>query len=549
MQLGNRLVRPASITLAPDQTRAYVTLSDEAGILVLDAVALQLHDVMPDDGTNNPSLVGVQTIRLPDGAAVDRAVIDPQGRALFVPDRFRAAIYVIDINPTSNSFHKLIRTLTFRAEDAPLGLRGIAVSSDGSRLYVAAPGVDLFGRDTVSLETRWFSISRNWKSLCLPKSFPRSLTLRGYRGYGQSGPRIRRRSIGASRRDLYPSTQSRYSEEEARGAVESHQVSTIDLTTFGEDPFNRALVPSLGLFNPQSIAYIPEDLFARMEEVNGRQEMVDRHPAYLAISTFNRVLEGDPRRDPNFPVVSLLSHPGVLQLDGGTLPATGSSTGQQRAVFAEAAGGNIALIRLTPKQSPTEKPRVVSGTRPTPQMLPDNVVFSPGAGNGLFLVTSRGLIEDAMFAYDARLMVRISEQGFQGRTNVYGSSAFISIKPNSISNPLDSIPINDLFPIIDVREIIDFMPAMGPSFKRPFSTMAESEGWYTVCHRSINSELFIPQVNPIHSALSPSTQPVMGSLPSPNSFPPSHLATTPTTSESTSARVERWIVRDRKRLD
>ena len=124
----------------------YVTLAGSSQISVIDTVALQEHDVVPDDPDEMSSL-GTQGIALPPGANPFDLTLDPDGKLLFVSDYTSANIYVIDVDPFSSRFHEVIQILSFETggeQLAPLGLRGLAVSADGERLYVTAPKRDLF---------------------------------------------------------------------------------------------------------------------------------------------------------------------------------------------------------------------------------------------------------------------------------------------------------------------------------------------------------------------------------------------------------------------
>jgi DNA-binding beta-propeller fold protein YncE len=130
------MLSPRSFTISPDGSRAYVTLERNAGIAIIDTTAL--HEI--DTDFNTP---GIQHISLPVGANPFRIAIDGEGKFLYASDYLTSHIYVVDIDPFSSDYHKLVRTIVPDAR-APLGLRGIAVSKDGSTIYAAAPGQDLF---------------------------------------------------------------------------------------------------------------------------------------------------------------------------------------------------------------------------------------------------------------------------------------------------------------------------------------------------------------------------------------------------------------------
>src|SRR5690606_20369251 len=61
----------------------------------------------------------------------------------YVSDAVAGAVYVVDIDIHSQTYHQVVYTIQV---DAPLGLRGLDQSADGRYLYVAAPGRSLFSR-------------------------------------------------------------------------------------------------------------------------------------------------------------------------------------------------------------------------------------------------------------------------------------------------------------------------------------------------------------------------------------------------------------------
>ena len=144
-------VNPRQVLVTPDGTRAYVALWSSSAIAVIDTLVLQEVDV-------DPSTPALDRISLPAGAAPFWLATDPDGRYLYVSDEAShnktGLVYVVDINPfqeagtTSGSasgsrFHQHVGTI--EVGRALAGLRGLAVSASGKRLYVAAPGQTLFG--------------------------------------------------------------------------------------------------------------------------------------------------------------------------------------------------------------------------------------------------------------------------------------------------------------------------------------------------------------------------------------------------------------------
>lgn len=118
-----------SVAVTPDLTRAYVTTGQ--GIAVIDTQTLQAIDV-------DPKQSGVQPIIDLEGGRPYWVVTDKAGNYLYVSDAFVGTIYVIDITPASQTFHKVVKNISVGV-DAPEGLRGMDVTADGRRLYAAAP--------------------------------------------------------------------------------------------------------------------------------------------------------------------------------------------------------------------------------------------------------------------------------------------------------------------------------------------------------------------------------------------------------------------------
>ena len=123
-----RLGPTRSVAVTPDLTRAYVTVG--SGVAVIDVQTLQEVDL-------NPATAAVDHIIEIPGARPYWAVADKDGHYLYVSDTFVGAIYVIDINPTSTTFHTVVKQIS--VDVAPEGLRGMDVTADGRRLYAAAP--------------------------------------------------------------------------------------------------------------------------------------------------------------------------------------------------------------------------------------------------------------------------------------------------------------------------------------------------------------------------------------------------------------------------
>ncbi|RYD75107.1 MAG: hypothetical protein EOP84_18825, partial [Verrucomicrobiaceae bacterium] len=153
-------IRPGARTIAVsrDGTRAYVALENTGEIAVVDAMTLRGINVHPESGFDDD-----WHIKLPNGAKPFGMVVDRTNSYLFVTDQnadknHNGYVYVVDINPASPTYHEVVRTVTVRSQAinvqegaAPvvaqlIGLRGLDVSLDNRRLYIAAPAQTMSSR-------------------------------------------------------------------------------------------------------------------------------------------------------------------------------------------------------------------------------------------------------------------------------------------------------------------------------------------------------------------------------------------------------------------
>ena len=134
---GTNFARDVATT--HDSTRAYASLQQTPGIAMIDALGLQPMDALPDDPKDS-STQGINNIKLPDGANPFWLTIDSEDNFLYATDGQanggKGTVYVININPFSPDYNKLVDTIT--VSPAPAGLRGEALGDDGHFLYVAA---------------------------------------------------------------------------------------------------------------------------------------------------------------------------------------------------------------------------------------------------------------------------------------------------------------------------------------------------------------------------------------------------------------------------
>ncbi len=449
-------LRPTSIILAPDLTRGYAIASDSGQVAVFDAVAFQQHDA-------NPATEQLDAISLPAGARPYRGEIDPAEHYLFLTDRHRGAVYVVDINEHSNTFHKLVRTITVPVEDARIGFRDLAISIDGQRLYVAAPARDLFQESIGEFgSVLVFDLTPDQEYPLIeripagPSPFAIVAASDDPMLAFVSDRVARSEGISIIRREIIPSDP----DDPDSDPIESHRVQPIDVRTIGGDTKNSLLIQPFGLNDISGVTYVPANQFAfRNPELGDDAPLENQHSAYLLVTGYNRFVQGDPLRDPNFPILPLLSHP-ELSFDQ-------SESGlRSRVVVPATAGGNVGLIRLGIEvDDQFENPVVVAATRPTPLAFPSELAFTP-RGGGQVLVPYPAL--DGVWVFSLSQMIFLAEDGFDGPISIYGRPGKLfqpsALSPNFRGSAFESIPIDDLFPSIDVKADFRFFSTVNREF-------------------------------------------------------------------------------------
>ncbi len=128
----DRLDRPRELTVTSDGSRAYVVMDRSGRVAVVDPMTRQQIDTQPNTAGINP-------INLPSGSEGRSIAIDPRDQYAYIADGKIGSnsIYVLDINPFSPTYHQVTQTIPVGT--APTGLRQIALSSDGKKLFVTAP--------------------------------------------------------------------------------------------------------------------------------------------------------------------------------------------------------------------------------------------------------------------------------------------------------------------------------------------------------------------------------------------------------------------------
>lgn len=127
---------PGQLAVTSNPTRAYVPLQKTGipmpeipgRVAVVDLLARR--EVDADDSTPT-----VDDIKLPNGASPGAISIDPWDNYAYVADSGKGSIYVLDVNPYSASYNQVVETISV---DATSGLRQIAISSDGRKLFATA---------------------------------------------------------------------------------------------------------------------------------------------------------------------------------------------------------------------------------------------------------------------------------------------------------------------------------------------------------------------------------------------------------------------------
>ncbi|MFB8793804.1 MAG: hypothetical protein U7126_06140 [Microcoleus sp.] len=120
--------RPGLLAVTSNATRAYVPLEYTGRVAMVDLLARRPVDA-------DASTAAVDDINLPSGASPGAISIDPWDNYAYITDSKRGSIYVLDVNPDSPSYNQVVRTIPVNATS---GLRQIAISSDGRKLFATA---------------------------------------------------------------------------------------------------------------------------------------------------------------------------------------------------------------------------------------------------------------------------------------------------------------------------------------------------------------------------------------------------------------------------
>ena len=349
------------ITMSTDGARGYVLLPSTGRVGVLDPIALRMVDVKVGIDRDAGEIEDrVDSIKLPEGASPHRATYDFDRDRLYITDRIKPTVYVLDTNPISGTFHEVIETFSipFRGR----GLSDILLSADASRLYVGVP-------DPNRLEGFLYVVKLN------KPGEPTQLSP-SEEGFLDVGP------------DPYRFTRTddpnvvivvdRSSDSQGIALIKyvpdpkmpTHEPAAfIDLNSFTPDIDRRVI----GITNPSDVVYIPAD--ALKDPKSKIPEIANGHPAYILVSSFNRFRQGDPKHDPNL---------GPFQLGDGRFVGKDEMGNDQLILLPFAAGSNIGVIRDPFAALDGTKVRPATVTRPIPMGFADSLTLSAD-GSQVFL--------------------------------------------------------------------------------------------------------------------------------------------------------------------
>ena len=255
---------------------------------------MQMADAKPgnlDPSGDDP----VDSVPLPLGSRPFWVALDKQNRYAYVSDEDpvgdpahpMGAIYVVDIDPTSPTFHQLVRTIEVAA---PFGLRHLIVSDDGKRLYVAAPNRDGYDKPAQAHSTVRYVVNID------EADRPRDPALGNPRKFGEVIAEIDTgqetyglQTTGDPHRILFT---NRFDDAEGLGFIE---VTSDDPLAF--QATTRTIGLTLGstgdtfdVNSAISALVLPADAF---------KDVIGSHPEYVFVAGFNRFIQGDPSHDPD----------------------------------------------------------------------------------------------------------------------------------------------------------------------------------------------------------------------------------------------------------
>jgi YD repeat-containing protein len=476
--LPTTTLSPRNSTFSGDGSRLYVALNGGSGIGVIDTVALQEIDA-------NPNVVGVQYIQLPLGSRPFDLAAETNGRYLYVSDESSNTVFIVDIDPFSATFHQHVRSIPLGP--APLGLRGIALNADESRVFVAAPGRTLFGAfGDQNGAILYIDTNLAIRGVpAIPKTGP-SFNFVGPEPYditATDDPAVMlfvdrlddSRGVGILRRLTLPPTDPPIPEHERAQFWEPSYVSILQ---FGQIPRLIEGRPNhvFGVTNASSIAFLPADTL---------KDDIGSHPSYAFITGYNKFVQGDPRHDPNLPQLQTYNYEykwtkDALLRAGFDIDEVRRLTGTPIGVNV-LAGGNVGVIRnpLGSFASLETRPRLVAATSPIANSFPEGISIAPGS----YALLAGFQSLNRVFAYDTRRMLALIESEAKGSPVAAFNQIAESVPiPDSLSRllrgSLSSVPINVVDPLIGINadyrfytndqgQLVYGVPPTGPDGRSP----------------------------------------------------------------------------------
>jgi hypothetical protein len=112
--------RPGELAATGNGTRAYVPLEDSGQVALVDLMVLR----QVDADAETPE---VEPIPLPEGATPVAVVIDSDDEYAYVADKNGGRIYVLDVNPESDSYHEVVKTIALELNNDSAELRQMAI--------------------------------------------------------------------------------------------------------------------------------------------------------------------------------------------------------------------------------------------------------------------------------------------------------------------------------------------------------------------------------------------------------------------------------------
>jgi len=396
---------PRNSTYTSDGTRLYVALNGVAGVAVIDVVAL--HEIDAD-----AAAAGIQHIALPTSARPFDLVAEKSGRFLYVSDEANPVIYVIDIDPFSKTFNQQVQTIS--VGPAPLNLRGIALNSDDTLLFVTAPGRTLFGGygaptgNILIIDTK--IATRGKPAMLFPDASSIEVGPEPYDITATDDPNVMlfvdrfddSRGVGILRRTYF-------------GPVGVWAPEFVDIRNFGLIPrlIEGRLTQVFGVSNASSITFVA---------ANAMKDIIGEHPSYAFITGYNKFVLGDPKHDSSIQGLETYNYDYVYTFTPEQIAAVRGVDPAKADAMVElngkpigvpiVAGGNVGVIRnpLGSFADPVTRPRLVAATTPVIDGFPEGIAVAPGT----FTLYAGFQTQNRVFAYDASLMVKTIEEQAKG---------------------------------------------------------------------------------------------------------------------------------------